>query len=108
MLAHQQPALCQAITLNLLSSDKNITRLKPGDILEIDCDGHIMIKRNDQALHFDLNIEKETEREFYYMGCRLDTQMVGIVKLISALLGVKLMVLKAEKRQCRFLVNARD
>jgi len=108
MLAHQQPTLCQAISLNLLYSNQSLAKLMPGDILEIDCAGYVKVKRGGQVLHFELNDQEEAERELYYMGCRLDTQLVGIVKLISALLGVKLVVLKAEKKQCRFLVNAQD
>lgn len=101
-------ALCQALSLDLLGPDQGLTRLLPGDILDIHCDGFVKVVRGGDNLKFDLGIEKEEENLVYYLGCRIDAQMVGFVKLLSALMGISLKVLEAGKRQCRFLVSAKD
>ena len=111
MLAYgeeKEKALCQALSLNLLNPEERQTRLLSGDILEISCNGVIKVVRGQDYLKFDQYSDQDEENQIYYIGCRLDSQMVGIVKLVSALLGVKLVVLNADKRQCRFLVNAKD
>lgn len=108
MLVQEEEVLCQAISLNLHNCDQSLTKLSPGDILEIHCDGYISVQRKNKRLDFGLCFENQEENKVYYMGCNLETQMVGMVKLLSALMGLKLIVLEAERRQCKFLVTSRD
>ena len=108
MIAQKEEVLCHTISLNLLDLDKQPTRINPGDIIDIHHDGFIKVIRGTDTLEFDLGNDDDDENENFYLGSRISSQMVGMIKLISSFLGLKLIVLDADRDHCRFLVKERD
>lgn len=108
MIAQKEEVPCYAIFLNLLDLKKQPTRIKPGDIIDIHHDGFIKVIRGTNILKFDLDYDDEEENSVFYLGSKIGSQMVGMIKLISSFLGVKLIILDADKDHCRFLVKERD